>query len=164
MNIRWPSAFFKSKFWIIFRMPSLAKSVFDKNWLVLSKSSDDRLVFRSRHRKCFVKKYVLRNFAKFAGKHLCQSLCFNKVAGLLAMSLKRRLGQRHFSCEFCEISGNTFCYRTPPDDCFWMSSFSFLSKTNYIPVFKKWRWNITYLFSKNEGWNISNFFITKKYF
>ena len=24
---------------------------------------------------------VLRNFAKFAGKHLCQSLFFNKVAG-----------------------------------------------------------------------------------
>ena len=29
-----------------------------------------------------MKKGVLRNFAKFAGKHLCQSLFFNKVAGL----------------------------------------------------------------------------------
>ena len=27
------------------------------------------------------KKGVLRNFAKFTGKHLCQSLFFNKVAG-----------------------------------------------------------------------------------
>ena len=27
-------------------------------------------------------KSVLKNFAKFAEKHLCQSLFFNKVAGL----------------------------------------------------------------------------------
>ena len=31
----------------------------------------------------FYEKGVLRNFAKFTGKHLCQSLFFNKVAGLL---------------------------------------------------------------------------------
>ena len=30
----------------------------------------------------FFKIVVLKNFAKFAGKHLCQSLFFNKVAGL----------------------------------------------------------------------------------
>ena len=30
----------------------------------------------------FYDKKVLRNFAKFTGKHLCQSLFFNKVAGL----------------------------------------------------------------------------------
>ena len=30
---------------------------------------------------CSVEKCVLRNFAKFTGKHLCQSLFFNKVAG-----------------------------------------------------------------------------------
>ena len=29
----------------------------------------------------FCKKGVLRNFAKFTGKHLCQSFYFNKVAG-----------------------------------------------------------------------------------
>ena len=28
-----------------------------------------------------MKKVVLRNFPKFTGKHLCQSLFFNKVAG-----------------------------------------------------------------------------------
>ena len=32
--------------------------------------------------KVFCKKGVLRNFAKFTGKHLCYSLFFNKVAGL----------------------------------------------------------------------------------
>ena len=34
---------------------------------------------------------------KFTGKYLCQSLFFNKVAGLAL-----------FSCQFCEISKNTF--------------------------------------------------------
>ena len=36
--------------------------------------------FRNSHP--VVKKGVLRNFAKFTGKHLCQSLFFDKVAGL----------------------------------------------------------------------------------
>ena len=30
----------------------------------------------------FCRKGVLRNFAKFARKHFCQNLFFNKVAGL----------------------------------------------------------------------------------
>ena len=30
----------------------------------------------------FCRKGVLRNFAKFTGKHLCQSLFLNKVSGL----------------------------------------------------------------------------------
>ena len=29
---------------------------------------------------CSVRKDVLRNFPKFTGKHLCQSLIFNKIA------------------------------------------------------------------------------------
>ena len=31
-------------------------------------------IFRSSHRRCFVRKGVLRNFTKFLGKLLCQSL------------------------------------------------------------------------------------------
>ena len=37
---------------------------------------------RSSRPEVFCKKGVLRNFAKFTGKHLCQSLFLNKVAGL----------------------------------------------------------------------------------
>ena len=38
------------------------------------------------------KKVALRNFPKFTGKRLCQSLFFIKVAGLrLAVLLKKRL-------------------------------------------------------------------------
>ena len=39
--------------------------------------------FRSSRQKVFYKKGVLRNFTKFTGEHLCQSLFFNKVAGLV---------------------------------------------------------------------------------
>ena len=38
--------------------------------------------FRSSRSALFCKKGVLRNFGKFTVKHLCQSLFFNKVAGL----------------------------------------------------------------------------------
>ena len=55
---------------------------------------------RSSHRRCFVKKGVLRNFAKLTGKHLCQSLFLNKV--------KKETLAMVFYCEFCEISKNTF--------------------------------------------------------
>ena len=41
----------------------------------------------------FYNKGVLRNLARFTGRHLCQSLFFNKVAGLRpAILLKMRLG------------------------------------------------------------------------
>ena len=53
-----------------------------------------------------MRKGVLRNFAKFTGKHLFPSLFFNKVAGLKpAILLKKR---EVFSCEFCEFFKKTF--------------------------------------------------------
>ena len=62
---------------------------------------------RSSHRRCSVRKGVLRNFSKFTGKHMCKSLSFNKVAGRLQCYLKRG-STKVLSCEFCEISKNTF--------------------------------------------------------
>ena len=48
-----------------------------------------------------MKKGVLRNVTKFTGKHLCQRLVFNKVAGLRpATSLKKRLWRRCFPVNF----------------------------------------------------------------
>ena len=47
--------------------------------------------------EAFYKKSVLRNFSKFTGKHLCQSLFPNKIADLRPAFLwKKRLWQRHF--------------------------------------------------------------------
>ena len=64
---------------------------FKWNWLIGKLSSSfvftERLKncyysgrFRSSHQRCSETKVVLRNFAKLTGKHLCQSLFFNKVA------------------------------------------------------------------------------------
>ena len=75
--------------------------------------------YRSSHRRCSIKKGVLKNLAKFTGKHLCQSLFFNKVAGLRpATSLKKRLWHTCFSVNFAKFLRTLFFYRTPPDDCF----------------------------------------------
>ena len=41
-----------------------------------------RVHARNCHGKFSIKKGVLKHFTEFTGKHLCQSLFFNKVAGL----------------------------------------------------------------------------------
>ena len=41
--------------------------------------------YRSNHQRCSREKGVLKNFTELTGKHLCQSLFFNKVAGLLQL-------------------------------------------------------------------------------
>ena len=59
------------------------------------------ILLRSSRPEVFVKKGVLTNFAKFAVKHLFQSLFFNKVAGLrLATLLKKKLWLRCFPVNF----------------------------------------------------------------
>ena len=42
----------------------------------------DLFLYRSSRPELFCKKGVLRDFAKFTGKHLCQNFFFNNVAGL----------------------------------------------------------------------------------
>ena len=58
----------------------------------------------------FCKEGALRNFAKFTGKHLCQSLFFNKETRDMQLYNLAEV----FFCEFCEISKNTFSYRSNP--------------------------------------------------
>ena len=48
------------------------------------------------YRRCSIKTDILKNFAKFSGKLLCQSLFFNK-----------NTPAQVFSYEFCEIFKNT---------------------------------------------------------
>ena len=63
-------------------------------------------LYRSSRQSCSMKKCVLRNFTKFTGKHLCQSLFFNKVAGLRLFSFLQ-------DCFWFFLF-----YRTPLDHCF----------------------------------------------
>ena len=50
---------------------------------MLWKGTATHNMHRSSQRRWSKKKVVLKNFAKFKGKHLCQSIFFNKVAGLM---------------------------------------------------------------------------------
>ena len=64
---------------------------------------------RSSRPDVFCKKGVLRNFAKFTGKHLCQSLFFNKVAGLRPPTLfKKRLWHRCFPMNYAKFLKTPF--------------------------------------------------------
>ena len=66
------------------------------------------MCYRSSCPEVFCKKVVLRNFGKFTGKHLCQSLYFDKVAGQASNFIKIETLAQVFSCEFSKISKNTF--------------------------------------------------------
>ena len=57
--------------------------------------------------KVFYEKVAFRNSVKFTGKQLCQSLFFNKLAKVCNFIKKETLTEA-FSCEFCEISKDTF--------------------------------------------------------
>ena len=62
----------------------------------------------------FCKKTFLRNFGKFTGKHLCQSLLFNKGWGIRpATLLKKKLWHRCFPVNYAKFLRSTF-HRTPP--------------------------------------------------
>ena len=65
--------------------------------------------YRSSSLEVFCKKGVLRNFIKFTGKQLCQSLFFNKIAGLSpATLLKKRLWHRCFPVNVVKFLGALF--------------------------------------------------------
>ena len=65
--------------------------------------------YRSSHRRCFIRKGILKNFTKFTGKHLCQSPFFNKVAGLRSATLlKKRLWHKCFPVNFVTFLSTPF--------------------------------------------------------
>ena len=75
----------------------------------------------------FYNKDVVKNFEKFTGKHLCQSLFFNKVADLrLVTLLKKETRAQVFSCEFFTIFKNTFIEQPR-----WQNEFSSDDKKKY---------------------------------
>ena len=68
---------------------------------------------RRSHRRCSVKKGVVRNFAKSTGKHLCQGLFFNKVTDLRpATLLKKRLWHKCFPVNFAKFPRAPFLQNT----------------------------------------------------
>ena len=87
-----------------------------------------------------MKKGVLRNFIKFTVKDLCQSLFFNKVAGLW---------HRCFPCEFCEISKKNFLQNT--------SGRLLLNLSIYVSLAKDWS-----ILHKTFNQDLPTYFLRKK--
>ena len=77
---------------------SLFTSVFD-----ITGKEVENCNYRSSQLAVFCRKWVLKN-AKFTVKQLCESLSFNKVAGLRpAILLKKRLWYRCFPMNFAKF-------------------------------------------------------------
>ena len=70
---------------------------FSKSWAV----------YRNNHSQMFFKTGVFKVFAKFTGKHLCQSLFFNKVARPKT-PFKKRLWSRCFLVNFVKFLRTLF--------------------------------------------------------
>ena len=65
-------------------------------------------LYQKQLQKMFCKKRCSQNFAKFTGRHQCQGLFFNKVAGIRPPTLfKKGALTQVISGEFFEVSKNT---------------------------------------------------------
>ena len=96
-------------------------------------------IFRSSHRRCSIKKAILKHFVIFTGKHLCRGLFFNKVAGHQACNfIKKRLQHRYYLANIRKfirrtilknISERLHCWKVFCENVFHIRSE--LSKRNY---------------------------------
>ena len=75
---------------------------------ILKQIKLDYVTDRSSHRRCSLRKGILRNVEKLTGKHLCLRP---------ATLLKKRLWCRCFLVNFAKFLRTLF-YRTPLGDCF----------------------------------------------
>ena len=89
---------------------TLSKKVLQHRCFVVNISKVFRMAIfkntidRSSRPEVFCEKVVLRNFTKFTGKHLWQSLFFNKVARLRPVTLlKKRLWHWCFPVNFVKF-------------------------------------------------------------
>ena len=99
-------------FWAIFSFPFWLKL---NLWvLVLCVSFFLKFsYFTTSHRRCSIKKGALKNLARFAGKHMCWGLFFNKVASLRPTTLlKKRLQHRGFPVNFAKFFGTSVLLKT----------------------------------------------------
>ena len=85
--------------------------------------------YRSSCLEVFCRKGVLRYFKKFTGKHLCQSLLFNKVAGLRTVTLlKKRFWYKCFTANFSKFLKNTF------GGCFWKHMNQLIFRKEFVDL------------------------------
>ena len=85
---------------------------------------------RSRRLVLFCKKGVLKNFAKFKGKHLCQNFFLIKLQTTAWDIIKKRLRHRCFLLVLQNFWKEPFC-RAPQRDWFWKTWVSSTKHKNY---------------------------------
>ena len=101
------------------------------------------IIIRSSRLEVFCRKGILRNFAKFTGKHLYQSLFVNKVVGCATL-LKKKLLQWCFSINFAKFL-RTSCLT---EHLLWLILYNKLQSTTNVTVvtvndnLHNYRWSI----------------------
>ena len=77
--------------------------------LGFSETENKTAFSRNSHRRCSIKKAVIKNFSKFTGKHLRLSLSFLKklLQGSACNFINKEFLAQVFSCEFWKIFKNT---------------------------------------------------------
>ena len=121
---------------------------------------------------CLCNKVILKTFTKLAGKNLCRTLFFDKVAGLKVsqnsqkntfarvsfVSFFNKVAGLIFSCELCEIFENIFFYRTIPVAASEAPSQKFdrvlYNPQNIVSLGKSLKWDLWKLFHFAEAMNI----------
>ena len=99
-----------------------------------------RPTYRSSCPEVFCKKCVYENFAKFTGKYRCQSLFFNKPAGLSPeILLKKKLCHRCFSVNFVKFLRTPFFIEHTSDGCF--CTYTLQQCVCYLPKTSHWTKN-----------------------
>ena len=93
------------------------------------------MTYRNSRPEVLCKKGALKNFAKFTGKHLCQSLFLNKVAGLSLP--KQKIVQIFFQINL--VSGLDFIipWKSAFNFFSWIQKRCFRSSSNFFHMFHK---------------------------
>ena len=112
---------------------------------------------RNSHQRCSIKKGVLRNFTKFTGEHVWQSLFSNKVAGHRPVTLlKRRLWYRCFPVNFVKFLRTSFLQNTSGRLLLWMHLCDKVIAITEDLSQGRWHWGVcpssTFLRSKKKKW------------
>ena len=71
---------------------------------------NNHILDRSSRRRCSVRKDVLKNFAKFLGKHLCQDLFMSELKA--SNFIKKRLRHKCFPADFAKFLRTPFLQNT----------------------------------------------------
>ena len=89
---------------------------------------------------------VFLNISQNSQENTCARVSFLiKLQDSACSFIKRETLVQMFSCEFCEISKNTFSYRTPLDDCFCL-----MKCYSVILILLWWNLSTTFFFINNQ--------------